>query len=223
MPTGETIKDSLDRSDLNTLADMFRLLKLGGIVASLNTALRKAAQAVSPYVLATVRTTDKQQQFAPAATILSAYARAGTAAPVVLAPVAYPPAGNQIAVAPNGSIVTLAADAWTDFDVLYTVEKGDVYELVAPVSANVLTLPPFVTDRGAVLLLEVEATAGTATGKKIIDATGTAPAAAHAALTAAKATVAFNAADAVTEARVRLLFASSVDVSGTLGLPSTFE
>lgn len=221
---GETVRDSFNRANPNTVADELRAAKYGDVFAALPTSLRKALGLLSVYVLATVFGTSKQQKFAPAASITSAYARAGGGAPGALAVVAYPPAAGQIAIAPNGEIVTLAADAWTDLDVTYTVEKGDVIDIpVAQVVAGVLTLPTFVLNRGAVLVLECEALSGTVTGAKIVDAPGTAPAAAHAALNAAKGAVAFNAGDAVTTARLKLLVASEVDLSALLASPSTFD
>lgn len=219
----ETKKDSFNRADLNVLADMFRAFKLGDMIRALPTYLRKATTALSSSVVATARVVSSQSQEAPAAQILSAYARAGAGAPGALAIVAtVPPAAGQVSIAPNGSLLTATADAWTDLDIAYTPEKGEVLSFSLPVVANTLTLPSSVTDRGAVLLLSANATAGTVTGQKIIVAPGTAPAATQSALNAAKTTVAFNAADAVTQATVTLLVASAADVSALLSQDSTF-
>lgn len=221
----ETNQQTLNRADPNVLADELRSLKFGDILRALPTALRQSAASASASVDAAAFVTDDQVEESRAATILSAYARAGAGAPGVLNPVAYPPAvANDIAIAPNGSVVTLAADAWTDFDVSYTVEKGDIVEVTASVVAatGVLTLPSNVTTRGAVLLVEAEALVGGSTGLKEILAPGAAPAAGEARLSAAKATVLFAIADAVTSARVRLLVSSEVDVSAQLAADSTF-
>jgi hypothetical protein len=215
----ETIQQALNRADPNVLADQLRSLKFGDVLRSLPTTIRRRTAAADASVDATAFSTSDQAEEARASTILSAYARAGAGAPGALAVVTYPPVGaNDIAIAPNGDIVTLAADAWTDMDVSYTVEKGDVVEVTANVVAatGVLTLPINVTTPGAVMLIEAEAIAATSTGIKEILAPGAASAAGEARLNLAKATVVFAIADAVTTARVRLLINSSVDVSASL-------
>lgn len=222
----QTLTQTLNRADPNTLADIFRSLKIGDVLRALPVAIRRSTTAADVSVVAAAFVVSDQFEDArataiPEGTILSAYARAGAGAPGALNPVAYPPAvANDIAIAPNGSLVTLAADAWTDVDVSYTVEKGDVLEVSGSVVANSLPLPSNVTIPGAVLLISANALTGASTGFKFV-ATG-APAAGEAALNAAKDAVLFNAADAVTSATVRLLVASSVDVNAALEADSTF-
>jgi len=213
----EIIQQTINRADLNTIADVLRSLKFGDILRSLPTTIRRRAAALSASLAATVHAVSGQAENARANSILSAYGRVGGVAAVKLVVVAYPPtATKDIAIAPNGAIATLAADAWTDMDVSYTVEPGDVVEVIANVVTNTLTLPANITALGAVMLIEAEATTASITGVKIVDAVGTAPATLHAALNAAKTGIAFHATDAVTVARVRLLVASSVDVSASL-------
>lgn len=219
----ETKKESFNRADPNVLADMFRAFKLGNMIRALPTYLRKSTTALSSSVLATARVVSSQVQEAPAAQIMSAYARAGAGTPGALTVVAtVPPAAGQISISPNGAIITATADAWTDLDVAYTPDKGDIVSMTLPVAANTLTLPASVTALGAVTLLSCTATAGTVTGAKIVIAAGSAPAATQSAFNAAKTTVLFNAADAVTQATVVLLVGSSVDVSELLTEDSSF-
>lgn len=220
----ETIQQALNRADPNTIADLFRSLKIGDVIRALPTTIRRRTTAASTSIAAAAFAVSGQAEEARANAIQSAYARAGAGAPGPLTVVAYPPAApGDVAIAPNGAVVTLAADAWTDVDVSYTVEKGDVVEVTANVTANVLTLPTNVTNPGVVTLIEAEALTGGSTGFKPIIAPGAAPAAGEANLDAPKALVQFDPADAVTKARVRLLINSSVDVSASLaGLDFVF-
>jgi hypothetical protein len=220
----ETIKQSLNRADLNTLADQLRTLAFGDIVASLPTTLRTSATATSTGNLAGARVVSEQDADTPAAAVLYASARAGAGTPGVLSVVAYGtlPVAGQIAVAPNGRVVTAAADAWTDLDVVFVPEKGDIVEVTGTVTANVLTLPTNVTSVGACTLLSATAVTGGSVGAKIVDLPGAAAAAGEAALNAAKTTVVFAGADAVTSATVRLLVSSTVDVAALLASTSNF-
>lgn len=220
----ETVKETLNRSDLNTLADQLRALAFGDVIASLPTTLRVSATAASTGNFGTVRVVSDQNADVPAAAVLYASARAGAGTPGVLTPVAYGaiPAAGQVAVAPNGRVVTAAADAWTDLDVVYVPEKGTIVEVTANVAANTLTLPTNVTSVGACTLLSATALTGGSVGAKIVDLPGAAAAAGEAALNAAKTTVVFAGADAVTSATVRLLVTSSVDVSALLASTSNF-
>lgn len=220
----ETVKETLNRSDLNTLADQLRALAFGDVIASLPTTLRVSATAASTGNFGTVRVVSDQNADVPAAAVLYASARAGAGTPGVLTPVAYGaiPAAGQVAVAPNGRVVTAAADAWTDLDVVYVPEKGTIVEVTANVAANTLTLPTNVTSVGACTLLSATALTGGSVGAKIVDLPGAAAAAGEAALNAAKTTVIFAGADAVTSATVRLLVTASVDVSALLASTSNF-
>jgi hypothetical protein len=221
----ETIKQSLNRADLNTLADQLRTLAFGDIVASLPTTLRQSAAAVGSFVdPATNFVVSAQDADTPACAVLYASARAGAGTPGVLTIVAYGsvPAAGEICVAPNGQLVTATADAWTDLDVVFVPEKGTIVEVTANVSANTLTLPTNVTTVGACTLMECTVLTGGSVGAKFVELPGTAPAAGSAALNAAKTTVAFNAGDAVTSATVKLLVSSSVDVAALLASTSSF-
>lgn len=222
-------RDDLNRANLNTLADQAKALKLGNVLlGQLPQSKRKlnpSALGVGSYTLATLHAL-QLPDYSHAATVLRATVRAGGVTGE-LAPQAYgaTPGTGQIAVAPNGDIVVLAADAITDLDVTYVPERGDVLSPVFPVVSNVLTLPtgaPWFA-RGVVLLLEAEALTGTSTGKKIVLIPGAgAPAAGQARLNLAKTTITFAVADAVTRARVKLLIGQADDLQTVLNETGSF-
>ncbi len=223
----ETIKQSINRADLNTLADELRRLAFGDMLRALPSFLRRSGVAASTYASATALVPTLQKPDAPAVTILSAYARAGTGTPgalVIDASSSTAPAAGHINIAPNGQIATAAADVWTDLDVDYLVEKGDIIEFTGQVvpGTGVMALPSNITTPGAVLLLEAEALTGTLTGKKIVLEPATAAVATtKAALKTDKASVWFAIADAVTTARVKVLVCSATDVNALLASENT--
>lgn len=213
----ESLKNKINQGNPNVLGDQFRALAFGDVLRALPTTIRKKAPVADAGSLATLLALVLPDD-AKACSIFRATAKAG-AVTGELTPVAYgtTPATGQIAVGPNGDIVTLAADAITDLDVVYLPEKYDVVEVQLPVATHVLTIPSTFTAKGAVLLLEAIADAGTSTGKKIVLVPGAgAPAAGQARLNVAKTTVTFAAADAVTKATVKLAIAASVDVDALL-------
>lgn len=223
--SNEIIQQTIDRSDPNTLADILRAMKFGSVLRALPTALRKSGTAASAFVNAGALITSNQSDLAPAAAVHTAYARAGAGAPAALTlAVAYPPVAGEYAIAPNGKIVTAVADAWTDLDVMYQPEKGDIVEFDFTVdpATGILALPNNITTPGAVMLLEATSLTGTVTGAMEIMPPGTAAAAGQAELSADKSQVTFGVADAVSSARVKLLVSSSVDVSAFLDSLSNF-
>lgn len=208
-----TNKDSLNRSDPNTLADLLRVFGIGntleGHVPQHLAAVDMDALGANAGNLATLDVIALPDG-SKASTITRAYARTGTAGtgPLTIVAPDVTPATGEIGVAPNGNIVTLAADALTDIDVTYIPQRGDVVESVYPATAHVVSLPAGVTDRHVITALEVEAVEGTATGNKVVLTPGAgAPAAGQARLNVAKTTVTFAAADAVTRARIKVLVA----------------
>jgi len=220
----ESLKNNVNKADPNTLADYLRQLGIGDILRALPTTLRKKAPVADAGSLATLQAVVLPDD-AKACTISRATVRAGGVTGE-LAVVAYgaTPTTGQIAVAPNGDIVTLATDAITDLDVVYSPEKADPFEITLPVATHVLTIPATFTSKGVVLLLEAVATKGTATGKKIVLAPGAgAPAAGQARLNIAKSTVTFAVADAVTEATVKFVTASAIDVDALLTATAAFS
>lgn len=216
-------RNDLNRANLNTLTSQLDALKLGNaLLGQLPQSKRKinpSALGVGAGNLATLHAL-QQPDWSPASTVVRATVRAGGVTGE-LTPVAYgvTPTTGQIAVGPNGQVVVLASDAITDMDLHYLPERGDVLSAVFPVVSNVLTLPtsaPWMA-RGVVLLLEVEALTATLTGKKIVLIPGAgAPAAGQARLNLAKTTVTFQATDAVTRARVKLLVGQSADLQTVL-------
>ena len=230
----ETLRQSLDRADPNTLADAARTMSLGSMLRAMPVALRAQnpnTAASNGSQLATLQTISLPQD-AKAHSIFRATARAGTAAAGELTVAAFgaTPTTTQVAVAPNGDIVFLATDAYTNVDIVYLPERGDVFgsgqtlpgtsaaavasqtmqapfaQVTLPVSSNVLTLPSSITGFQVVLLMACVANTGTSTGTKIILVPGAgAPAAGQCRLNLAKTTVTFAAADAVTNATVDLL------------------
>jgi len=216
------VKSSLNRADLNVLADEFRSLALGNIVASLPTTLRTCSAAAdvgtAGYVLS------KQSSDIPAAAVLWAYAKAGSGTPGQLSVVAYgtAPSAGEIGIAPNGKIVTASADAWTNVDVCYVPEKGDQFTVTLPVASNTLTLPTNITTPGASTLLSVVVNTGSSVGPKIVEVAGASPGSGEACFNAAKTQVKFNSGDAVTNATVTVLCSAAIDVSAALSAPSTF-
>jgi hypothetical protein len=152
---------------------------------------------------------------AKASYILRAQARVGTGTvPTAgeLAVEAYgaTPTTGQIAVAPNGDIVLLGSDAWTDLDVLVVCLRSKYVVLTLPVIAatGVCALP---AGLGVQYLQSATVLAGTTLGAKIVLVPATAaPATGKAQLDLAKANVRFATADAVTQAQIVLSVASAL-------------
>lgn len=220
-----SLKSELNKVSPQFLADALRIVKFGDVVRGLPTTLRKKDPVASSYQLATLHALALPDS-AKAAFIFRAYARATSAAgPLGELAVVGPgvtPATGEIAVAPNGDIVTLAADAYTSVDVHYLPTKYDLGEVTLPVVANVLTLPVAATTPGVVRIFEAEALVGTSVGKKIILMPGAgAPAAGQARANLALTTVTFAVADAVTSARVKFGIVSAADLDALLEAEST--
>jgi hypothetical protein len=219
----QSFKNKLNSANHNVVPDMMRSMKFGNTMRAMPCQLRKKDPAASAYNLATVEAVGLADD-AKAAFIMRAVARAG-AVTGELAAVAYgvTPATGQIAVAPNGEIVTLAADAITDLDVLYVPEKYDaVFDITLPCVTHVLTIPSSFTAKGVALLMYAEALVGGSTGKKIVLIPGAgAPAAGQARLNIAKSTVTFAVADAVTSAKITFAIASDVDLDALLTAASS--
>lgn len=222
-----TNKEQLNQANLNQLADFLRDFKFGDILRALPACLRKKATVAggaSNYNLATVNVLVLPAD-AKASVIHRATIRAGGVTGEST-PQAFgtTPATTQCAVTPCGDIAFVAADAPSDFDVVYTPEKGDVYELNLDCVASVATIPATYTARGVVLLMEAEATAAAVAGKKIVLAPGAgAPATTQARLNAAKTTVTFNnGTDAVTKCRVKILVAAAADTDTKLQATASY-
>lgn len=230
----DALKNAIDNAKPETISDAFRTIALGDVLRDqIPQVLRKQQPAADPSQLASVQSLGTVAKGAPAAIIMRARSWAGTATPQELAPQAYgtAPAAGQIAVAPNGDIVVNAADAWTDMDVTYIPERGDIVTLPPlPVVAGVLTLPSNVlrSDGSRTVLLLVNATAtaigagGISGAKAVVVPAGTQaapvlPATTQASLSIDGLTVEFNSAtDKVTQAQVTLLVVSAADLDTLL-------
>jgi hypothetical protein len=217
---GISLKEQMDKATPNTLADKLSLVKIGSVLRAGKNSLYKQAPAASLLQLATLQSLALPTD-AKAAECVRAYARAG-AVTGELSKVAYgvTPATGEYAVAPNGDIVVLAADAITSLDVQYLAEKLDVFSQELPVVADVLTLP--VVAEGTVLLMSVEVTAGASLGKKIILIPGGTPIAGQAALSVDKLTVNFFAGEATT-AKITVGVIPVTDIETLLGADSQLQ
>ena len=214
-------KDQLNGPTPNTLADLFKKLGLGSFFQAASGRLWKAVPAASASQLATLEAIALPDG-AKAASIKRAYSRSATAGAgeLTVAAANATPTTGQIAVAPNGDIVVLAADAHLLVDVEYEPLLGDVVEMTLPVASDSLTIPSKYT---ACVLLECTSTAGTLTGAlKVLAPSGSAPATTQARLNLAKTAVTFAAADAVTMATVKLLVAPSTNTHALMETTADF-
>lgn len=210
----DTNRDFLNRVNPGSYQLGLKAIALGSLMAGQFVQTARQINTVGMTGMNCLATLNEYIGAASAGFIHRAYARAG-AVTGELVVVAYgtTPASGQIAVAPNGSIVTLLTNALTDLDVVFTPERGDVLEFVLPVLSNSLSLAGVT---GASTLLSVTALAGVSLGSKVVLIPGAAPAAGQTSLNVAKTAVAFAAADAVTRARVRLLVKSAADLTSFL-------
>ena len=222
-PDPKSNQASLNRASPNHIADLLRTCRLGDLLAThCNQQLRHKDPAADANQLATLESVGLPLHMR-ACSIQRAFARAtsasGTLGELAVQAANATPAEGQIAVAPNGDIVVLAASAYTELDVTYVPIDGEVVELPAlPAPSGVLTIPATYTARGVIALLYAEATAGTNKGQKIILAPATTnTATTKAALSVSGALVYFNSGtDAVTEAKVTLLVAPVVGLQAAL-------
>ena len=218
-----SLKNRLDAANPNVLADGLRILKVGSMLRAGTTFRRKVNQdtaAASASQLATLDTLALPDD-AKAATILRAYARAtaaaGTLGELAVQAFGATPADGQIAVAPNGDVVTLAASRYTDIDVVYQPDKYDLFEVSGiAVAANVLTIPAALTTPGVVALLQAVAVGGAGGEKIILVPAAGAPAAGQCRLNLAKTTVTFAGADAITSATIKVAVVAGTDVDALL-------
>jgi len=211
-----TMKEAFDDANLNNVMDLLRKLKFGALIQQLALWLIGKDPAASTSQLATLESIplpDGQK----AAAIKFAYSRAGTVTGP-LTPVAYgvTPATTQVAVAPNGDIVVLAADAITKLDIAYEpMPKYEVVEVVDVIPAvGVAAIPQKWKDRGVLFLLSAEIVTGTTLGasKVLVPAAGL-PATTQARLDVAKDNVQFNnATDAPTKVKFKLAVAPEVSM-----------
>lgn len=200
-----TVRDSINRGNLNNIADLIRVFKGGNILSGLRRTIRaQSGVAVADTIVL--------PNLLKASRIVDGYARAGTAAAGVLLvdPIIPAAAGGRVGRFANGDISLFAGDDYTSVDVEYE-PYTNVDEVVLtgfPVAVNVLTLPDMATP--AVLLCAVTGynAAGVAIPMTIL-VPGAGPAATECQLSANLATILFNAGDAVVRADVTMLIDST--------------
>lgn len=204
------LKDAVNRANPQAVADELRKLEFGTVLrAQVPQCLYKAAPAASSAQLATLQAFVLPNN-GKAVTILSAYGRAGgvTSGYLTIKDNGVTPGSGEIAVAPNGDIVVLAADAWTNVDIVYIPQMGEEITISLPVVSNDLTIPATYVSQGVLKLVSATSTAGTLTGALIVLAdSASAPATTKALLDLGHAKVKFAVADAVTAATVVLSLA----------------
>lgn len=225
-----TIAQSVDNADLNNLASLFQKIRLGQILQLISPQTRRDENfntaPANPYILATLQGIRRGD--VPAAFILRATAKAGgVTGELTVKLFGVTPATGEIAVAPNGDIVTLAADAITALDLVYVPDVGDVVELTWSIpSTGVLDLTTLMPNRKAVALLEAELLTGSVTGKKIVLVPSNSnPATTKANLNLAKTQVLLTAADVGASGgtvRVKLLLKASTDAAALLASSTPF-
>ena len=213
----EKLRDSVTRADLNTLADIARVLKAGNVLSGLRRVVRDQDAVTGDTIVL--------PNMAKCQRVLSAYARTGTGAVGPLAVSATPltPGAGEVGWGANGDILFNAGDDWTSVDVEYEpiVNVEEVTLTGYPVVADTLTLPAMALAAVALCTVTGYTVLGVATAKTVM-IPATVPAATECALDAALATIAFNAADLVVRADVTLLKAGTAELGAALEALSTF-
>lgn len=216
-----SLKQALDRSNPTSVPSMLQSIAFGDVIRRFPTQLRGAAPSSDPYgVSGNVSLVLPDD--AKAATILRAYARAGsgTVGELVVEAIGASLSAGQCCVSPDGNILFDAADAWTSVDVYYVPAYQDVIELTLPVASGVVTLP--VGAGIACELLEAQRN-DTSTAKLQVKA----PAATNsttgtAVFNLAKTSVLLDSSDGATSVRVKLGIVSAIDVNALLEAASNF-
>jgi hypothetical protein len=234
----ESIREALNRADVNVLADLLRSGAIGDALRALPIFLRAQVPSVTgakPQQGSTLSTIELPED-AKASILHRVTVRTATATAGEFTIVAYgtTPTTTQAAVAPNGDIVFLGSDAVTSVDVIYTPQKGDVLgnlaysrlgitSLTLAVATGIATIPTAYSGK-AILLMQANALAGTVTGQKQILIPATAATAAGTAALSKDGTKVYcnNATDGVTSLQVDLLVASGL-VSGVTELGALLE
>lgn len=202
-----TFRQNLNQGSPQSFDDARLQMAFGDVLRKhLKFDLRRKTAALDASCLATTPRIPLDPE-APASTILRAYARVGgSGTPGELTPAALyvTPTTGQIGISPNGSIVVLGTDLYSDIDVEYLPADGDlIVRTGLVVASNAVAVPADLLARGIVYLIDVNATVGTTTGRKIIQSpSGSAASTASSRLDVAKANVKFGSADAVTLADI---------------------
>lgn len=220
----ETVKQSLNRADLNLLADLFRNLKIGDVLRALPVVVRNQTPATDPSFPAGsngIKLPDDAKSMVGGGSQneFMAYARSGGATgwlkQTFAADTGAAPGTGEFCVTPAGDFVFAAADALVGVDIYYVPEKQDVVTLTLPVSGDVLTIPSTFTALGVVSLLSATVVEGSSMGVKVVDKFGATLSAGQASLDLAKSVVNFYPGEA-TKATVTLGVACAADVNALL-------
>ena len=215
----ETLREAANRANPNGLADILRSLAIGDVLTQrLPRVMRAQVPLGSDVILAAPLTCDRIRlpTDCKASRIRRAWARAGggTLGEMTIHANGANPGANEIAVAPNGDIVTRHADAYTSVDVDYEPLPGKlvtVANLPVVAGTGVCTLPAWLTAKNPHLLVLATVTTGGATGAKVTTwRAAAAPAAGFACLNLAGTIVYFAVADAVTACSLQLLVDADV-------------
>ena len=227
----ETLRESMNRANANSIDGIFQAVNLGDILTQ---KFRRVVRANVPTIAD--RTSGaglsedaiKLPDYLKASRITRGWARstgaAGALGEMTVSAVTADPGAGEIAIAPNGDIVMQANDAYTSVDIDYYPAKGRVLSLdltVVP-GTGVCTLPSWLTALHPHMLLNATANTGGAIGAKVVDfRAAVAPAAGFACLNLIGTVVYFAVADAVTACTLKLMVDEGVDSQGLLTADNT--
>lgn len=189
---GRSPKQVINDSELNILAEILRLSKMGTHLSGI---------AVQARVVVASNTTALGEQLR-VAHLLRAYVTVGGVTGLKTI-VAGAPATGEVSTNAFGQIIFAGADAVTEAEVIYVPLTGDIIDAVVNTNgAGLGTLPG---GKAGKFLLSAEVLSGASVGVKTVIARGGAPAAGEAALSVSGKGVQFNAAAANSPARVRYI------------------
>lgn len=216
----ETLREATNRANPNGLASILQALVIGDILTQrMPRAMRAQVPTDSDVILAAPLTCDRIRlpNSCKASRIRRAWARAGggTLGEMTIHALNANPGANEIAVAPNGDIVTRHADAYTSLDVDYEPVVGKVITLTdVPVVAatGVCTIPlPIATKNPHLLISATAKAAGVVVAQKVVTwRAAAAPAAGFACLNLIGTIVYFAIADAVASCDLTLMVDADV-------------
>lgn len=217
----ETIREALNRANDNSLAGLAQAVALGDLLTQ---HVPRIVRANVPDVAALTSQAGLSEDrivlpnACKAGRIRRGWARstsaAGTLGEMTVTALGSDPGAGEIAVAPNGDIVTRAVDAYTSVDVDYMPAAGKVITLeglVVVPGTGVCTLSAEVQAMNPVALLAAESTAGGLVQEMTVGfRAAVAPATTFAILNLIGTIVYFAIADAVTECTLTLLVDNEV-------------
>ena len=210
----ETLRETANRANPNGLNSILQALKIGDILTQRTPRVMRAqVPTASDVTLAAPLVCDRIRlpTDCKASRIRRASARAGggTLGEMTVHALGANPGANEIAVAPNGDIVTRHADLYTSVDVDYEPAVGKlvtVSNVPVVAASGVCTLPAWVTALHPHMLVQATSTAGTLVAAMTTTwRAAAAPATTFACLNLIGTIVYFAIADAVTMCNLTLL------------------